>query len=128
MKIVVLCSLFIVCAGCTLHKANREQEFLEKTLLAKYSDIPDAPFHTVLQTVIAEENRPGQVQITYTTTMSQSQVIDFYEQEMERLGWNFIGKSLAKDVLLQYSKPDVFCSILLQQKKITVFVVQRKGA
>ena len=56
----------------------------------------------------------GQHFLAYTTVLSESDLIAFYEQEMERLGWQKMVVLSDFETMLIFSKPDRICSISLR--------------
>lgn len=129
MKALWYSSLFIVLSGCVVRQSiqkNKHALFAQKTLLAKFGNIPDLPLHARLQTVSYDIHHPDQIHVRYVTDDTNDIIIEYYQKNMERLGWSFVGISTIDDVCLQFSKPDVLCTVIIVKDVVTVFVVKKK--
>ena len=126
MKYIFYLCLLIL-SGCSVRKKQNYDLLRSKELIAKFAEIPDAPLHTSLQQVATDDQSPDQIQMFYTTSMKTEDLVLFYQQNMERLGWMVISESYVQDWLLQYGKPDQICSILIKNNKLVIFVSKRKG-
>lgn len=118
---------FMLCAGCGIKKPVYIENFQQKEILAKYSDLPDTPFLVTLQSIETVPDEHDQVQLFYTTMMPSQELADFYRQQMERCGWELLAESHAQDRLLYYTKPTQICSILISENKLTIYLC-KKGA
>ena len=124
--IFYLCLL--VCAGCALKVPVRQDTFQNKEIIAKYADLPDVPFQAKLQSIAINPDDHHQIQMLYSTMMSVQELADFYQQQMERCGWELLAESHAQDWLLHYVKPQQVCSILISDNKLTIYLGNKKGA
>ncbi len=68
----------------------------------------------VAQEYAKNSETKGQHFLAYTTILSESDLIAFYEQEMERLGWQKMVVLPDFETMLIFSKPDRICSISLR--------------
>jgi len=121
--------LFII-AGCGIKKQAKLQDlFNQQEILAKFSDLPDAPFQLTLQKLVVSPENHDQLQIFYSTNvMLHQDLIAFYQQQMERLGWELLGQSDLQDNLMHYSKPAQLCSILIAENRVSIYICHKKGA
>ena len=130
MKKLFICSLFIfLLSGCVWRKevsSVRTREHQE--VIAKFSDIPDAPFAVNLLNLVIDENNHDQLQLFYTISIPVQDVLVFYEQQMERLGWDMIAQSNLHDNFLIFSKPNKICSLLIINNKLTLYISNRKDS
>lgn len=111
-------------SGCNFHQKQKikvDENYRYKEILAKYSDIPDVPFQAVFINMAYKNENPDQVQFFYKSSLPREQLIIFYEQQMELLGWRLITRSDLTDLLLVYEKPEIVCSILMQKSMITIY-------
>lgn len=116
-------------AGCGMQKKLQHPKNLhEQEIIAKFSDLPDAPFQTQLQNIAVSENAHEQVQLFYTFAMPVQDLIVFYQQQMERLGWELLAESDAQNYLIHYSKPSQLCSILIAGNSLSIYICKKKGA
>ena len=121
--------LLIMLAGCAVQKKIRPIINLDhQEIIAKFADLPDAPFQAKLESMAVSSQDHEQVQIFYTISMPMVDTISFYQQQMERLGWELVGQSDIQDCLLHYSKPQRFCSILITQHRLSIYLCNKKGA
>lgn len=124
--------IFYVCfllffVGCGIKKPVLIDNFQEREILAKYADLPDAPFQVKLQSIETLPDEHNHVQLFYTTMMPVDELVDFYRQQMERCGWELLAESHVQDRLLYYIKPTQICSILISEHKLTIYLC-KKGA
>lgn len=72
---------------------------------ARLSDI-SIPIGVTLQGVPLQEDVRGALVVSYMTGLSHQVVSDFYQQDMERLGWRRVARFVIEDELLMiYEKP-----------------------
>ncbi len=120
--------LFVV-AGCGVQKKIKSKDFFQhQEIIAKFADLPDAPFQAQLQNIASSLEAHDQLQLFYTIAMPAQDVIAFYQQQMERLGWELLGESTTQDWLMHYSKPGQLCSILIAQDRLSIYICNKKGA
>jgi len=129
-----LCMIHIFFVGCKIpHKLSpyveRSLELLQyEEIIAKHSDLPDMPFQTQLHKISIDNDQIDQLQIFYVTSMFMQDSIRFYQQQMERIGWDILSQSQGQDCLLIYTKPDKICSVLLKDTSIAIYYSDKKGA
>jgi len=127
MSYVFYLFFLLLCAGCGIKKTVHHENFYEKELIAKYADLPDAPFQVKLESIAISPDQYDQIQMFYSTIMPVQELVDFYQQQMERSGWELLAESHVQDRLLQYVKPAQVCSIVISGNKLTVYLC-KKGA
>ncbi|MDP3788259.1 MAG: hypothetical protein Q8Q60_02965 [Candidatus Chromulinivorax sp.] len=123
--------LVMIAAGCGIQKKvkTKSPELLEQQeIIAKFADLPDAPFQVRLQKIAISPEDRDQLQAFYTVSMPQADLITFYQQQMERLGWELFAESTTRDCLMHYVKPAQLCSILISSNHLSMYVCNRKGA
>ena len=128
MHYILYLLFLLLCAGCGAKKPVRHEKFQNQEMIARYADLPDAPFQVKLQSIVAHPEEHDQVQMVYTTTMPVSELAYFYQQQMERCGWDLLNESHVKDWLLNYTKPTQVCSILITENRLTIYLGNKKGA
>lgn len=128
-KLVCMSLLLSLLAGCGMQQKVKHSQYLaNQEMIAKFADLPDAPFQAQLQKIAGSLDNHDQLQVFYTYTMPQHDLIVFYQQQMERLGWELFAESTTQDWLMHFSKPAQFCSILITQNQLSMYVSTRKGA
>lgn len=122
LSIVIYCLFLLM--GCSLKKKNHQSPILyeHQEIIARCSDLPDTPFQVKLKNIVVAPENYDQMQIFYTTTLCVQDIILYYEQQMERLGWQLLVQSNLQDVFLCYTKPKKFCSILIFDGSFRVYV------
>ena len=121
--------LLPVIAGCGIQKKIKHPEYLQQQeIIAKYADLPDAPFQAQLKKIATSQEVHEEVQLFYTFTMSVDDLLAFYQQQMERLGWELLAESKAQDYLLHYVKPSQVCTILITDNQLSLYICNKKGA
>ncbi len=125
MMIYLMCLFFISCTHRTKIQYKVQQDYQE--IVAKFADMPDSPFQAKLDNLIISDQCHDQVQIFYSCLMPKLDMIHFYQQQMERLGWELLGQSDIHDCLLCYSKPELLCCIIIRKDSIVLYR-SKKGA
>lgn len=68
--------------------------------------------------------------LTYKLSLAPDRVAAFYQQEMERLGWQYGARFSGAEWLLYFEKPDRFCVISLRpvdkRQQVLVIITGRK--
>jgi hypothetical protein len=85
----------------------REQE-------ARLSDIPIPLEANPLPYVIDDSLTTEHMMLGYDCSLDHDAVINFYDQEMERNGWQKTAEYKGFETLLNFSKPQRFCSISIR--------------
>ncbi len=111
------------------HASSREESAFQE---ARLSDIP------VLLGAQRIENKnnvtvqSGQKALLFSSNLSQDEVRNFYEQEMERMGWRQVGWFTGKEDFLMFEKPHNNALVVLRARgnknratRITVLVGQK---
>lgn len=120
--------LFII-AGCAGKQKIKSTEFLQQQeIIAKCADLPDVPFQVQLKKIASSLENCEQLQLFYTISMPQQDLIVFYQQQMERLGWELFAESNAQDYVLHFTKPHQICSILMKDNNLSIYICNKKGA
>ncbi len=132
--LAIICFLSLLLPACARKKSksfsfsvvHSEPHVLSETQRAQSlavlhdweATILDIPFPLgampVTQEYAKNSAAKGQHFLAYTTTLSESDLIVFYEQEMERLGWQKMVVLPDFETMLIFSKPDRMCSISLR--------------
>lgn len=128
-KLACLSLILFLVAGCGARKKIISKDFFQhEEIIAKFADLPDAPFQAQLKNVAVSEQAHDELQLFYTIAMPVDDVVAFYQQQMERLGWQLLAESTTKDYLMHYSKPEQICSILISGNSLSIYVCNKKGA
>lgn len=132
IKFLIPAVLFFL-AGCiknndqtqriSLSKADRKRLGLDRAgqlrseiQLAelKLVDVP-TPFNVEPVAVQSDDTDANKILLTYELPpQEQEQIIAFYEQEMERFGWQKIAEFNGQEVLRIYTKPRRYCTVSLR--------------
>lgn len=87
---------------------------------AKFSDVP-LPFNALpiesYNDIFSDE---GSI-LAYQSKMSHEDIIDFYQREMEHLGWQQVVSVKGLESLLQFEKPGRFCTISVRPSESKIF-------
>ncbi len=130
MKIYGWLLVCLVLAGCLKQqpklKKIDERALFAREMIAKFSDIPDAPLQVTLESLQVSQDQ-HQMQAVYTMMMTAQDVVNFYEQQMEWLGWEEIAQSTLQDIVVHYRKPGKMCSIVVTGSKLSIYLCTRKG-
>jgi len=127
-------SIYLFCLLCTTGCAGKKPRrvvtpFVDyQEIVAKFADLPDAPFQAQLKNIVICPTNHDQVQIFYTTTMASDELVLLYEQQMERLGWQLLSDTTIHDQVLIYTKPNQVCTIIFSGSSLSVYLSSKKGA
>lgn len=122
---IVLC-LFTLLSGCAHQDKKQISDKNTKTESEIIKDISireqeaklaDVPFPLNIQplsafNILPEE--PNHSLLGYTTATDVSELVMFYQQEMERLGWQENMHVKGSETQLLFQKPDRVCSVSLR--------------
>lgn len=135
-KLALICFLILILPACT-HKKTRRISCIQgnipsfshdrsaeraheqaRALLHEWeTTLLDIPFPLGAMPVDPEHTQTGvsgQQFLAYTVSLSESDLVKFYEQEMERLGWQKMTVLRDFETMLIFAKPDRICSISLR--------------
>ncbi len=119
--------MFIGCSHKQFKMKKENEKFEHQEIIAKFADLPDVPFKAQLQDIAINKDSHDQVQMFYTIKMPIEDVTSFYEQQMERLGWDLLSESRSKDIVLIYTKPNLVSLILISDDHVSIYLNQRNG-
>jgi len=129
-KFFIYILFLLLSTGCAVKQfkiaQTRHVDYQE--IVAKFSDLPDAPFQAQLKNIVVCPVSNDQVQIFYETIISVDDVVLFYEQQMERLGWQLLSQAQVRDQVLIYTKPSQVCTIIISGNLLSIYVSSKKGA
>lgn len=128
-KLLLFCLLImLVVAGCrkkiSVGNTEKIQEYRE--IIAKFADLPDAPFQASIDRIAILPENHDQLQIFYRVTMPVDEIVLFYQQQMERLGWQLYAQSTIEDVVLHYTKPEQICSLIIRKNQLSIYIMHKQ--
>ncbi len=62
------------------------------------------------------DSKNNTIMLGYKTSLTVDNVIEFYTQQMERLGWNHVKLFKGSESLLQFESPDRLCTISVRPR------------
>lgn len=93
---------------------DNSRQMLSDEYEARLIDIA-IPFGArLLDAYTDNENKNNEMVFSYVTPMSMEQVVAFYNEQMERLGWSCARHVRGHEQLLLFERPDRSCSITLR--------------
>ena len=94
----------------------------------RLSDVPDAPLHVVVRSVVKSEQTPDDLQVFYEYgSLGRQEIKNFYMEEMERLGWRLNFEFEGAELLLEFIKPNgMLCIISFRNKNSFVMTMIKK--
>jgi hypothetical protein len=133
LKIIVSVFFFFLLSGCA---ANKKQIKLvmpdtnvDETMVAGMTHIPQPPFGFHLVRVVNDVNGlQANVRIVYqakTMRLSFQDVKQYYQADMEMLGWDFVNQFQdEQEILLVFKRPgNMLCQVRLDSKNILTVTV-----
>ena len=82
---------------------------------AKLSDIPVLLGAKRLENEGEVDIKSGQNVLMFSSKFPQKEIVDFYEQEMERMGWQQLGSFSGKENILIFEKPYSVATVLVRE-------------
>jgi len=122
--------VLVIFAGCGVKQMKIKKEndnFQHREIIAKFSDLPDAPFQAQLKDIAINQENHDEIQMFYLIKMPLNDIAIFYEQQMERLGWDLLSESKSKDIVFIYTKPNLVSLILISDDHVSIYLNQKKG-
>lgn len=123
--------LYILCI-LMLHGCRNSQRVIKNIIpdqyqkvIAKTSDLPDTPFQVSIKNMAILPENYDQVQFFYTTTLPKQDLIIYYEEQMERLGWQLSAQLQVHDSFFYYTKPAKFCAITFYDHSFSIYLGNR---
>jgi uncharacterized protein (DUF2132 family) len=104
------------------NKSKTSVSELARQYEARLVDIP-IPVSVKAEKVSVDTS--GKKMLIYKTEVPMKHVQKFYLQEMERLGWNKEYSFEGPQVLLNFKKPNRFCSVMLRPLQSSLFSKQQ---
>ncbi len=83
------------------------------------AQLSDIAIPVMAQPVDASGTTTGGAQLTYHCTLTRDELVNFYTQDMERLGWRQTIHSVGNEVLLSFKKPGRFCAASIRPTRKT---------
>ena len=130
MKInkIVLPGIFIFLAFfCSCKRSNQDfltQRWQSKHLEAKLYDIPMLMNAQLVQNINNSACVDESSLITYEVPIDYQQATSFYQEEMERLGWWQTNAFKGSEALLNFEKPNKYCSVSIRPlKKVSRIII-----
>lgn len=128
VALISMIGLFSGCGSSRIRKihyhslsevqAAESNAHLVQELEAKLSDIP-LPFHTKPAVLLSDPFSSDQsVMLSYSTSQSMTQLIDFYVYEMELQGWSTVASCCGKETFFFFEKPFRWASILIKNSAL----------
>lgn len=81
---------------------------------ARLIDVPLALGSKVVPAGASQDHDNGSIMLWYTNKNDVHWLVHFYEQEMERNGWKIEGRLYGNEIVLHYTKPQRFCTIMIR--------------
>ena len=133
IKIVCVVLLLLTAVGCATHQGSHNTVVrssipeLSTEELAKIHDIPFPSQVKPMRLLLSDT----QLVLTYVSSLSISEVLDFFTSGMEYWGWETLGSVTALESCLIFSKPTKICAITLrkeeQMTRVTLFTSVKKA-
>jgi hypothetical protein len=140
-KILSICTMLLMVSGCSKKPANNKAASSKKQaafsfntletnidvlastasaetanleLEAKLIDIPTMVGSVMLENDSDQILAEGQLMFACVASQEQSAISDFYNLEMEQLGWQRVAAIQGNEIVLLYQKPKKVCIISIR--------------
>ena len=126
-QIIILVILFSGCRKDAKTVADKRWE--RKKLEAKLYDVPVLINAQLVQNINNTACVDESSIISYETPLDFNQACSYYQEEMERLGWWQSAAFKGTEALLNFEKPNKYCSVSIRPFKktsrIIIFIGQK---
>lgn len=128
---VPLCMIILLCTSCKKDRDFAAKRWQSKHLEAKLYDIPVLLNAQLIQNINNTACVDETSIISYEAEMPYESIADYYQEEMERLGWWQTAAFKGSEVLLNFEKPNKYCSISIRPSKkisrVIIFIGQKNS-
>ena len=123
---LILVSFLLVLPACTkqserAHEPKKHSDHYVRVQEARLNDVPfplgSEPLPQFFTGDEQAEISADNIMLAYANNRKQEDLMLFYQQEMERLGWRHVGYITRSETLLHFDKPSRFCTISLRPGK-----------
>lgn len=135
--VVVRCLMIMFClllSSCTKQSSYRQKKCVEPLnnksqdncldfiiqQEAMLVDIPIPLFDARIIPSSSDFNESDTLMFGYKSPLSRSQVIDFFLNQMERLGWKHLVLFEGEESLLQFKSPDRYCTVVIKSSALSL--------
>ena len=136
--VVVRCLMIMFClllSSCTKQSSSRQKKGVESLnnrsqdncldiiiqQEAMLVDIPIPLFDTRIIPSFSHVNESDTLLFGYKSPLSKSQAIDFFLNQMERLGWKHLVLFESQESLLQFKSPDRYCTVVIKNSAVASY-------
>jgi hypothetical protein len=127
-RYVPLC-LMLLCASCGKSDKGATKRWQSKQLEAKLYDIPVLLNAQLVQNINNTACVDESSIISYEVAVPYESIAVYYQEEMERLGWWQTAAFKGSETLLNFEKPNKYCSISIRPLKkisrVIIFIGQK---
>ena len=109
---VVITALLV--SSCTKKIEKKEYQNYWRQYEARLYDIPITINAKPLSEYCTQCEPDQAIQLGYSTALSKENIIKFYQQEMERMGWLEYGIVCGYEFVVQFEKPRRFCTVSIR--------------
>lgn len=134
--VVVRCVMIMFCllfSSCTKQQSYRQKKGIEQlrdtaqedyldTVIQQEAMLVDVPIPLYDERIIPSfSHAPESDTLTfgYKSPLSREQAIDFFLNQMERLGWKHLITFEGVESLLQFESPDRYCTVVIKKSDIS---------
>ncbi len=134
--VVVRCVMIMFCllfSSCTKQQSCRQKKGIEQlrdtaqedyldTVIQQEAMLVDVPIPLYDERIIPSfSHAPESDTLTfgYKSPLSREQAIDFFLNQMERLGWKHLVIFEGVESLLQFESPDRYCTVVIKNSDIS---------
>jgi hypothetical protein len=126
---VPLCMVMLLCTSCKKDKDFAAQRWQSKHLEAKLYDVPVLLNAQLVQNINNTACVDESSIVSYEVEASHETIAVYYQEEMERLGWWQTAAFKGSETLLNFEKPNKYCSISIRPLKkisrVIIFIGQK---
>ena len=143
---IVRCLIIMLClflSSCTKRNVSQQQKSIDFVINddqdkrldfiiqqeAMLIDIP-IPFFDERIILPSSQVEDGTLVFGYKSPLSYNQAMDFFSNQMERLGWKHIVSFEGTEIILQFKSPDRFCTIIINKSEShsSIFIYLKKAS
>lgn len=129
IRFLSLCVMILILSSCKKDKDLVAKRWKSKHLEARLYDVPVLLNAQLVQNINNTACVDESSIISYEAEVSHESIAIYYQEEMERLGWWQTAAFKGSETLLNFEKPNKYCSISIRPLKkisrVIIFIGQK---
>ena len=121
--LTIFCVILLLPACSTRHEQGANMQWDRTHIEAKLHDVPVLVDAEVMQNISQTASLGESTIIKYESNIHLNDAFLFYQEQMEQLGWKQTAAFKGEEPLLNFEKPQKYCSISLRSHKKLICII-----